>query len=342
MKEKYGFDISHLKAYSGYFKDISKLKQSTSGGAATALSEAIIKAGGIVFGVIYSENFKSCEYYCAENYDQLEKFKGSKYIESAKKIFFDGEYKSVYEVVAEKLNSGKTVLFIGLECVIAALYRHAELNDVNIENLYTVSLICHGPTFSKVAEDYITALEKKYRSKVKDFSVRFKKYGVKPPYIHAVFENGRVFEIPFYESDYGYAFGNYTLPGCYKCNFKGENHKADVAIGDYWGLTSDMAEYNKYGASVLITRTEKGENMVSMLDMVEFNLSESNIEHAILTSTMYYKSMKKPSDWETFRENLYKKGLHYAVVQSRGKLNYLLKCNKIAIALKLRLKHLRK
>lgn len=342
MNNKYGFDYSGLKAYSGYFNDIAKLKKSTSGGVATALSEAVIKAGGVVFGVIYTDDFKACEYFCAENYEQLEKFKGSKYIECAKKVFCNGVYKSVYEVVEEELKAGKMVLFIGLECVISALYKHAELNNVNAENLYTISLICHGPTFSKVAEDYIETLENKYKSKVKDFSVRYKKYGVKPPYIHAEFKNGKIFEIPFYESDYGYAFGNYSLSGCYKCNFRGENHKADLAIGDYWGLTSDMTEYNKYGASVLITKTEKGEKLVSMIDKESFKLFESDVDHAISTSTMYYQARKKPQDWETFKKNLFENGLHYAVVQSKGKLNYMIKCNRLAIALKLRLKHLKK
>ena len=104
---KFGFDYSHLKAYAGSYTNQEILKKSASGGAATALAEAVIDKGGCVFGVTYTSDFKGAEYCLAERKEQLEKMKDSKYIESSKKIFHNGEYKSIYSVVEEKLKDGK-------------------------------------------------------------------------------------------------------------------------------------------------------------------------------------------------------------------------------------------
>lgn len=338
MENKFGFDCSGLKAYSGHFIELEKLKKSASGGGATAISEAMIKAGGVVFGVIYNNDFNGCEYFCAEKIEDLQKLKGSKYIETTKQICCDGVYKSVYEVVATKLQEGKKVLFVGLECVIAALYKHIEIHGIGMDNLYTVSLICHGTTFPKVLEDYIATIEKKYSSKVKSFTVRHKKSGVRPIYIRAEFENGKLLEIPFYETDYGYAFGAYTPSRCYSCSFRGENHMADVTVGDCWGLPQGTDGYNKYGVSVFITKTQKGEQLIAMIDQSEFRIDERDIESGLKYSPVYYKMRKKPKDWEVFKNNLEKRGLHYAVMKSKGTVNYMLKSSGAALKLKALLK----
>lgn len=121
MRDMFGFDISTLTAYQGYFLDEDKLKASASGGGATILSETVIDMGGVVFGVVYSDDFKNSEYYCADTKDKLNKLKSSKYIYSKKEICIDGEYKSVYQVVADYLNQGRYVLYTGLGCDTYAL-----------------------------------------------------------------------------------------------------------------------------------------------------------------------------------------------------------------------------
>ena len=78
--DEFGFDISKIKAYSGYYKDERKLRASASGGIATEIAEKFILHGGVVFGVIYSSDFRNAEYYCAQSVDELDKLKGSKYI----------------------------------------------------------------------------------------------------------------------------------------------------------------------------------------------------------------------------------------------------------------------
>lgn len=320
---------SKLKAYSGYFSEEEKLKASASGGAATAISESFLKRGGIVFGVGYTRDFKGAEYYCAESKDELDRLKGSKYIEADKEIFFDGKYQSIYTVVEQKLKEEKEVLFFGLGCVVTALYSMLSVKNVNLKNLYTVELICHGTTPRKVAEDYIEALEKKYKSKVVDFSVRYKKCGWTPPYVYAKFENSKIYTLPFYDSDYGYAFSVYSRSPCYDCKFKGKNHSADLIIGDYWGVSCDSPEYNPQGVSILVSRTEKGEGLLSMIDKTEFHLQTTDLEFALQNNPRFNSVNVKSDRWEKFGKLLNEKGLHHAVVKTQGRLTYWIKRSRI-------------
>ena len=101
----------------------------------------------------------------------------------------------------------------------------------------SLRLICHGPTSAKVHEEYVEWLEKRYRSRIKAFSVRYKEKGWTPPYLRAEFENGQVFMKPFYETEYGMAFAVMARESCYRCPFKGENRRGDIMIGDFWGAS---------------------------------------------------------------------------------------------------------
>ncbi len=233
---------NNLIAYSGYYKEREKLLQSASGGAASIISEGFINSGGLVIGASYSKDFKQIEFSCAENLSELEKFKGSKYAESIKKILVENEYISVFEFIEKKLISGEKVLFTGLGCDIAGLFGYLKTCDKNknknidYKNLFTIDLICYGSTLKEVHSQYINYLEKKFNSRIKKFTVRYKKTGWVPPYVFAEFENGKIFTEQFYNSEYGHAFAKFARPGCYSCNFRGENHKSDITVCDFWGL----------------------------------------------------------------------------------------------------------
>lgn len=307
-----------LTAFSGYYLEERKLKESASGGAATILAESILKEGGVVFGVSYTKDFKAAVYTCVDSLEGLSVIKGTKYIPSNKYMDINGEKKQVFEVVASKLQSGKDVLFTGVGCDIGALVFYLESHGIDVSNLYTIDLICHGPTNSNVQKKYIEELESKYKSKVTNFNLRYKKEGWVPPYIHVEFENGKKYEISFYDSDYCYAFGVYSKKSCYNCKFKGNNHKADVTIGDYWGLTEDMPGYNQNGVSVFLVRTDKGMELLNKINRNAYFLSSADVQHIIENNPMYYKCREKSPKWEAFDEEINKNGLKSAVIKSNG------------------------
>ena len=236
-----------IAAYAGYVEESAELLSCSSGGVATALARQMIRRGGYVAGVTYTPDFKEAVYALTDRMEDLEKFKGSKYCAV--------QMGTVYADVKALLEAGKPVLFIGLPCTVAALRGYLKQE---YEGLMTAELICHGPTTAKVHRQYVEYLEQKYQSKLVDFSVKRKKGAWTPGYLSATFENGTVYEKPFYHTEYGYAFATMAGKACYTCKARGNHRTGDLMLGDFWGATEQDPFWNKEGVSCILAHTEKG------------------------------------------------------------------------------------
>lgn len=307
-----------MNAYAGYHVDQHKIMESSSGGAVNEISTSFIRSGGIVYGVAYSQDFYSAVYQCAEKEVQLKKFLGSKYV-YADKFLKDNEKKiSVYEDAVSKLQQDFKVLFVGLGCDIAALNRLVKLRGVNADKLFTVELLCDGVTNEIVQKAYVSDLEKIYRSKVIQFSVRYKKEKWIPPYIFVKFDNGEEYTEPFYESDYGFAFANYKKKACYNCPFKNENHMGDIIAGDFWGCLPGMEEYNEKGVSLLLERSSKGSILLNELKNRPFFLKKVDENYALYNNKRYFTPHEYFIKWDIFDKVLRESGLRKAVRECAG------------------------
>lgn len=302
-----------MDAYAGYYLEEKKLKQSSSGGIVSAISEEIIAKGGAVYGAVYSENFHNAVYDRAEKREELEKFKGSKYVYVSKLFIKDGKRIPVYREVLNELTQGMTILFIGLGCDIAVLRMLAGKGDISTEKLYTIELLCDGVTDAAVHESYISYIEGIYGSEVVSFSVRYKEEGWTPGYIHAEFKNGKEYIWPFYESDYGIAFQNYKRKACYSCQYKGKNHQGDLVVGDFWGCRPGMETYNVNGVSLSIVQTEKGNILLDYLNKEHFFIKKIDTQYALYNNPRYFTSHERYSRWDMFDRTLKEKGLQEAV-----------------------------
>lgn len=311
---------NNLNAYYGYLKDENELRASASGGAATALSRSILNRGGVVFGVEYTEDFSAARFGYAETVEQLNRFTGSKYI-YPKTVLLDG--RNVFDEVEQKLKDGKQVLFVALGCIVKGLLNRLESRAIDTTNLYTVDLICHGPTRIEAHRAFIEELESRYKAKVSSFSYRYKKNGWSTPYIKATFDNGKCFSKPLYETDVGFALKYYCNESCYNCSFKGNGHAADITIGDFWGIKPGMKEYKKRGVSILLARTEKGEQLINHLEQNDFFWEKTGIEFALKKNPMFSRSELKPAFYNQFDNDLKKVGLHKAVKRSSAYKVYL-------------------
>jgi len=299
-------DTHALKAFSGFYKDENMLKKSASGGIASALAEKVLAEGGRVFGVAYSHDFKHAEYIEADSLDKINLLKGSKYIQARKG--------NLYKKIESSVKEDRPTFFIGLPCEVAAV--KAFLGG-DRENLLTCDLICHGPTSEKVSEQYISRLEKSYKSKLKFFSVRYKEKGWEPMYVKAKFENGKVFLKPFFETEYGIAFRRMSRPSCANCSFKGGNRASDLTIGDFWGLAPADKGYNANGVSVMIVNTPKGEELLR--DIPGFSMEETDVEAAISGNPFFNASKNLKGVRGAFSKGFANKGLFSACKKYRYK-----------------------
>lgn len=296
--------INH--GYGGYNNDVAELKSCSSGGFASAVSYRFIKQiGGVVYGVRYSDDFSYAEYGKAEEVEDLDSFKGSKYVQARKGL--------IYNDILENLKEGRPVLFIGLPCDISAVYHHVgrQFQD----KLYTIALICHGPTSNLVQHEYSQRLEKKYKSSISSFSVRYKNTGWKPYFINATFANGKHYRRQFDFSDYGIAFQYMKRPSCSVCQYKYGNKLfgtiADVTIGDYHSAQKGTFEYNKWGVSQACTHTEKGGELIFLLNenCTLFDIPKSKLAHS---NRAFFSCIPQKPERNLFVSILKKTSLHRA------------------------------
>lgn len=222
---------------------------SRSGGVFTALSDLILKDGGIVYGCVLTEDFTAV-HIRAESEVERNLMRGSKYIQS--------KLGNTFENVKKDLLTGRKVLFSGTSCQVHGLKRFLR---TDYHNLFCVDIVCHGVPSKKVWLEYLCWQERKNHSKVVGVDFRNKKNFGWHDHVETIyFENGkfessRIFKNLFY--------GHTILrPSCYECPYKSVMHPGDITIADYWGIENAAQEFDDdKGVSLVLVNNEVGENI---------------------------------------------------------------------------------
>ena len=291
-------------SFGGYVNEEQAVKGSSSGGFSTAIGKAFVKDGGVVYGVRYSEDCLSIVYDRADSVEALERFRTSKYAQAYKK--------DVYTHIKQDLKDGRKVLFVGLPCEVSALYHFVK----DAENLYTVSLICHGPTSQKVHRQFCEGILKdSHAGSIQYVSQRHKKTGWKPYYLVAKFDNGAEFSQEFNKSEYDVAFKYLKRPSCSSCQYKLGNAEfglvADMVLGDYHSVKKNSPGYNSWGVSQATILTEKGEYLMGLIKehctLVPITQKEIASTNIALRAPVPLKKYRRQ-----FAAAFVKKGLHAA------------------------------
>ncbi len=293
------------ECYSAYHIDNDLLKFSSSGGVATALAERILEKNGVVYGVAFTDDFCGAKYVKISNRKELKKIRGSKYIKADAKL---DNGKSVYQDVKEALEKND-VLFFGLPCEVAALRQFVKDLPNTEYSLVTVDLICQGPTFREVQEQFVKQLERKNNARITDMSFRYKKesWG---KYCYVAFDNGETYIEPLGSTGFWKMFGVLKSEACFNCKFKGENRKSDITLGDYWGIPQDSDYYNPLGNSVVVVHSDKGKTVLE--ENPYLKITPVDKKQALAKNPMYFESVKRHRDYLRFYNMFNKKGLEYA------------------------------
>ena len=267
-----------VQIFATYINSPDNLIKSSSGGMGYCLMNYCLRNGIHSFGVSYSENYTRAKYIEIKDREDIQACLGAKYIQAKKNDCF--------KIIEKYLIDSEKVLFIGLPCEVAALKVFLK---TDYKNLFTVELICHGPTSDYAAEQFIQRISGKRF--LKSFTIKHKKKGWTPGYIRAVYEDGHVFSKIFDSTEYGFAFRNFSRPSCYSCHFRGHNSFADITIGDYWGASEKDPCWNRDGVSLVLIHSDKGINMFNKLtEMIAFPI---DYDHAIVGNSTIYKSRSK-------------------------------------------------
>ncbi len=284
------------KAYVVNNKDEQTRKESTSGGAFTAIAEYVIEKGGVVFGAALNKDFK-VEHTYVEQKEELRKFRGSKYVQS--------DLKDTFREAKEFLNQDRWVCYSGTPCQIEGLKKYL---GKEYEKLVTVDIVCRAIPSPLVYRKYLIYQQEKLHGDINKIIFRDKrKYGYKYPTITIqndknLYQKG-VETDPYLRS----FFSNIAdRPCCYDCQFKKMYRKSDITIWDCFVVENFSKELDDdKGSTRVLIHTEKGKNIYENIKS-KFNAVEVSNEQLTKGMTEMFESVKENPIRKEFFENINK------------------------------------
>lgn len=278
--------------YIGVHKNEDIWMNSASGGAFSAIVEALNCENLIVFGAAYTEKNEVWHIHI-NGIEELAKLRKSKYVQSRL-----GE---AYKDVQEFLQEGKRVVFSGTPCQIAGLY---SVLGKDYENLYTLDLICTGVTSPLLLSKNMSMLEKKYKGSIRGVDMRYKvqtKDGWNIGDTEIVFEDGRRLrnkDTRLYRHVYGQKLA--YRDSCYHCRYAKSSRGADITIGDWWGNIGQLSDIKEHkGISLMLFNSKKGKELIPVLKEKMY-MSEMDFELAQKDNPTLNSPTKKEVRYERF------------------------------------------
>lgn len=257
----------------------SEVRQiSSSGGIFSALADAVLSQGGVVFGVCWDRDWRLIFDY-AETKADLSRFQGSKYLQA--------HVGDAYIRAEQFLKIGRQVLFTGTLCQIAALRRYLQRD---YDNLLMVDVICHGApspqVWKKYLDEQLRLIEQNRGSKYqitavnfRDKSVGWKNYNFSIGLKRA---DGEVeyFTQPSSQNIFmrGFLRDFYLRPSCYSCRAKSGRSGSDITLGDFWGINELNPEIDDdRGASAVTINSDKGALWFDKLSLQRYVMSYDDL-----------------------------------------------------------------
>ena len=279
------------KVYAAVHKDTEVLAKSTSGGAFTAIADAIFAQGGIVYGAAMLDDMQ-VKHIRTTGKDDFEGLRSSKYLQS--------DTGTTYQMVEQDLKQGKFVLYSGTPCQIDGLKNFL---GKDYETLYTVDIVCHGVGSQAYFDKYMDFARERY-GKIKALRFRSKEYagwscgGV----VVVVDSSDCLKKIPYRDFDnYYYSYflsGDIYRKSCYSCKYANTNRVGDFTLGDYWGVEAlNLPLQTENGCSLLLVNNR---HAMQLLDEIE---SLDRVETTVEQAAHCNKQLNAPSKLMDSRQN---------------------------------------
>lgn len=291
-------NVEEQEVYAGWNKDEQVVKNSTSGGVFTALSDVILEQGGVIFGAGFDSGM-NVKIQKAENKNERDIFRGSKYIWS--------DTQDTYTQVKEILLSGKMVLFAGTPCQISGL---RSFLGKRYEGLFCIDLICHGMPSVLVWNEYKKYIEKKYGGRIEVFKFRHRTEGVMESAYYAEFKNGKKMQESLSDNAYSKTYNSLIahMPACYACQYTRNERVGDVTIGDFWGIEIISPEdTNQNGTSFISVNTKQGKKLFLLAEK-KLRVSRRKMSEAVKKNPALHESVKQRPWRKSFFRSIQKYG----------------------------------
>lgn len=251
------------KSCAAVHRNLATRFDSTSGGAFSALANAVYRQKGFVGGAIWTDDYLVRQFLSDEKSD-LARLRSSKYAQSDARGFFNA--------VKDAVKTGRPVLVCGTPCQMSALRLFLGKNTP--PNLYVVDFICRGNNSPLVWRKYLDWHESLASSKIAYVKPKNKELGWRNLTTKLVFENRQVVydtkETSLFTQ--GYLKTNaFCRPSCYACKYKKVPRCSDITLGDCWGAQGKLPpELDRdLGTSLVLINNDRGQEL--------FNLAQESL-----------------------------------------------------------------
>lgn len=244
---------------------------SSSGGVFTVLSKLILNQSGHIYGAAYDSDF-NVEHICVDTEEDLNKLRGSKYIQS--------NLNDSFSKVKTDLENGIWVLFSGMPCQVAGLKSYL---GKDYSNLVAVDLLCHGiapyAVFNKYHKDVLEGKE------LRDLQFKSKKPWGWHAGVNATFCDNTHYSCIIEEDPYFVAYikGLSKNKVCGTCPFNRLPRQGDLTIGDFWKIHQYRADLNDdMGTSLVLVNNSKGKNVLNQVQKNFIICEKAPLDVAVL------------------------------------------------------------
>ena len=312
-----------IAVYAAQAHDTDLRLKSSSGGIFSLLARQVISRGGIVFGAGFDHADWRVIHKSAENEEELEDLRGSKYVQS--------DMGDTFAAVKRELATGREVLFVGTPCQVAGLrnYLHhsAPTSNAYTSNLLTADLICHAAPSPLAWRKYLeqrTAESASAKGRIsapaegrniRRISFRQKNFGWKRFSLSLRFANGKEYLVDLKNDPFlrGFLSELYNRPSCHNCQCRELRSGSDLTIADYWGVAARFPDMDDdCGTSLILVNTEKGFAVLSTVDDAMIKIP-SDYGHVKVVNSAVYKSKAAHKNRDRFFKCVSRSGFDRAV-----------------------------
>lgn len=269
-----------------YFEQIDSVSTI---GIATQIAKYHYSNGNIVAGVTYDVESNSCKHTIANCQNDLELFKGSKYLQSAN-----------YETFKSVIDSEKKSVVFGTPCQIYGLKKVAELLGKS-EQILFVDFFCAGIPSYNLWKKYIEHLKDNFF--LKNFmkvNFRDKTNGWHKFSMKIIDSQGKIYRQNIF-NDLFYSFylkKTCLNKACYNCLFRHKIFYSDIRLGDFWG-----EKYNSYddGVGLVVINSKAGEKL---WENIKQNFRYQKCSFDDVYKSQKIQKMKIPKDYNEIMKSL--------------------------------------
>lgn len=270
-------------------------RESTAGGAFTAIARQVLSRGGMVFGAAYTEDYR-VRHIGVETEEELYRFRNSKYVQS--------ETAAAYREAERFLRQGRPVCYSGTPCQVEGLLHFLDARgDGLTEGLVTVDVVCHAVPSPLVFAKYVRMQRSRFGERMGNILFREKHYGYKYSTMTVRDREGRDLYAHGIDTDpmlRAFFSDVCDRPSCYDCRFKKRYRRSDFTIWDcYTAYQFDASMDDDLGTTRVLVHSQKGREVFAG---IREGLRWSAVDPDALTAGVreMFRSVEVSPDREAF------------------------------------------